>query len=179
VGTVSGQAATAAWTTGGERGCRAPLRSSGILHPCTPPASVIPVSVQSYLGYRSPPSRLLLAPWPLSPPQRATLQPPSFLLQYNSQHISWLHGSKQGHTQPVWSLTMRAREPSKLCSEAGLFRRYTHTVVRFARRLRLLARSSASPCYSRRLPFAPLVSLRVRFGKGPASGDSRLGKVVN
>jgi hypothetical protein len=57
----------------------------------------------------------------------------------------------------------------------------THTVVRFARRLRsrLLARSSSSPCYSGRLPFAALVSLRVRFGKGPASGDSRLGKVVN
>jgi hypothetical protein len=57
----------------------------------------------------------------------------------------------------------------------------THTrlcvlLVVFARSL---ARSSSSPCYSRRLPFAALVSLRVRFGKGPASGDSRLGKVVN
>ncbi len=32
--------------------------------------------MQSYLGYRPPPSRLLLAPSPLPLPQRATLQPP-------------------------------------------------------------------------------------------------------
>ncbi len=132
-------------------------------------------AIISWLPFSSFPSPF----GPFAPPTPTARNPPTPFLSppiYLSTHI--LATRQQTGTHTTCVIPHNASQGAKQVVQRGgpVPSIYTHGCAfcsssSLARRLR--------PVYSRRLPFAALGSLRVRFGKAPASGDSRLGKVVN